>query len=422
MCQLGSLFDWQTQVAAKACGNSRLLLAISAAFAAPLLKLVNAESGAFHLRGNSSTGKTTAALIAVSVYGDSRFLESWKTTDNALEETAMGHNDLVLVLDEMSQVPKDKAGEIVYMLANGRGKARANKSGGLRDSSTWRLLTLSTGEVSLNHQIALSGQRTNAGQDVRMIDIPADAGAGLGLFENLHTYERAKDFADEIKNVSSRFCGTAGPAFIQMLIDHQDGLTERIEIYKSEFLKRLPDGCDGQVYRCADRFALVAAAGELATEYGITGWQKGEASAGVSVCMNDWLSVRGDIGPLEKNRFKQQLQLFFEQNGESRFTYFSQNYSQRTEELNRTDIQHKTINRAGFRRKTAIGDYEYLVLPEVLKMEIRGFDFRTALIWLKEDGILRPGSDKSSQNCKIEGANRRVYVFSSAIDTYADSQ
>jgi uncharacterized protein (DUF927 family) len=45
------------------------VLAISAAFAGPLLNLIDAESGGFHLRGASSIGKTTALVLAGSVWG-----------------------------------------------------------------------------------------------------------------------------------------------------------------------------------------------------------------------------------------------------------------------------------------------------------------------------------------------------------------
>jgi hypothetical protein len=37
------------------------------------------------------------------------------------------------------------------------------------------------------------------------------------------------------------------------------------------------EGGEGQDKRAAGRFALLALAGEVATEYGITGWPEGEA-------------------------------------------------------------------------------------------------------------------------------------------------
>jgi putative DNA primase/helicase len=51
--------------------------------------------------------------------------------------------------------------------------------------------------------------------------------------------------------------------------------------------RELPKGADGQVKRAFNRFSLVAAAGELATMYGITGWSIGEADKGVIHCFHN---------------------------------------------------------------------------------------------------------------------------------------
>ena len=85
-----------------------------------------------------------------------------------------------------SQVDPKEAGEIAYMLANGSGKARANKNGAARTRQEWRLLFLSAGEVGLAQHIRESGKKSKAGQTVRLVDVSADAGQGYGLFDTLH--------------------------------------------------------------------------------------------------------------------------------------------------------------------------------------------------------------------------------------------
>jgi len=130
--QKGKLADWQQHVAAPCAGNSRLVFAVSAALAAPLLEITGLESGGFHYRGDSSTGKTTALRVAASVWGGLDYLQRWRASDNGLEGLAAQHSDCLLVLDEISQVDPKAAGEVAYMLANGSGKARANRTGGLR--------------------------------------------------------------------------------------------------------------------------------------------------------------------------------------------------------------------------------------------------------------------------------------------------
>ncbi|MFY9460660.1 MAG: DUF927 domain-containing protein, partial [Aquabacterium commune] len=194
----GDLAQWQTHVAAQAVGNSRLLFALSCAFAGPALRLAGMESGGFHLRGTSSMGKTTALKVAASVWGRPSYMQRWRTTDNALEATAVQHCDALLILDEFGQLDPRVAGECAYMLANDQEKGRATRGGLTRKRRTWRLLFLSSGEISLADHMAEAGRRTQAGMEVRMVDVPLDAGAGMGGIEDTHGHEGAAELADAI--------------------------------------------------------------------------------------------------------------------------------------------------------------------------------------------------------------------------------
>ena len=82
-------------------GNSRLVLAVSCAFAALLLHPAGAESGGLHFVGESSTGKTTALKVAASVFGAPDYLQRWRATTNGLESLARLRSDTLLVLDEL---------------------------------------------------------------------------------------------------------------------------------------------------------------------------------------------------------------------------------------------------------------------------------------------------------------------------------
>ncbi len=138
--------QWRNTVGALAVGNSRLVFAVSVAFAGVLADLVGEDSGGFNLRGTSSTGKSSALNIAASVWGDPRaYMHLWRATANGLEGLAALHNDNVLILDELNQMDAKGAGEAIYMLANGQGKVRASKTGAARQSASWRLMFLSSG-------------------------------------------------------------------------------------------------------------------------------------------------------------------------------------------------------------------------------------------------------------------------------------
>ena len=66
-------------------------------------------------------------------------------------------------------------------------------------------------------QGAEAGQRIYAGQEVRLVDVPADAGAGFGLFEDLHGAPGSKAFADQLREATGRQYGHAGRAFVAAL-------------------------------------------------------------------------------------------------------------------------------------------------------------------------------------------------------------
>jgi len=117
----GTLAEWQQEVAALAVGNSRLCFALSLAFAAPLLALVGMEGGGFHLKGESTDGKTTIMKAAASVYGNpDRYCQTWRATGNAIEGIAGRRNDALLCLDELGELDGREAGQVAYMLANGQ--------------------------------------------------------------------------------------------------------------------------------------------------------------------------------------------------------------------------------------------------------------------------------------------------------------
>lgn len=133
-----------------------------------------------------------------------------------MEGTCEDHCDALLCLDEMGQVDAREAGEIVYMIANQGGKQRAARDGSARRAKQWRLMFLSIGEISLADKLTEVGRRPRAGQEVRLVDIPADAGVGYGIFEDLHGARSAGAFADRLKRATLECYG----APIRVYLDH----------------------------------------------------------------------------------------------------------------------------------------------------------------------------------------------------------
>ena len=135
-------------------------------------------------------GKSLSLKTASSVWGKpDSYTKTWRSTDNALEGTASEHNDSFLPLDEISECDPRIVGNSVYMLANGKGKGRSTTTGHNRTAkgTDGALFSLSNGEESLQNFMAQAGQKTNAGIEVRVAHIDADAGQGLKTFDKFGT-------------------------------------------------------------------------------------------------------------------------------------------------------------------------------------------------------------------------------------------
>lgn len=220
----GTLETWQASVARLCEGNTRLMFAVCCALAGPLMRPAGIESGGFHFRGASSVGKTTALKVAASVWGRPSFMQRWRTTDNALEATAVQHCDCTLILDEIGQVDGKVVGDCAYLLANEQEKNRNTRGGMNRKRRTWRLLFLSSGEKSLASHMEEAGRRVMAGQEVRMVDIPLDAGAGMGGLECLHDHDSPAALADAVTGAAARSYGTPGRVWLEWLSGCFDAL------------------------------------------------------------------------------------------------------------------------------------------------------------------------------------------------------
>jgi len=363
---------WQ-EMARLCAGNSRFTFALCAAFAGPLLKLAGLEGGGFSFEGASSCGKTTCLQIAASVWGGPSHVRTWRTTSNGLESVASLHNDGLLVLDEVGQATGRDLSEVSYMLANGSGKVRAGRSGGARQSASWRLLFLSSGELGLADKLGEDGIRSKAGQEVRFVGVPVDKGD----IEALNGLPSAGALVGRIKEITSQHYGHASRVFLGWVVKNFLTVQETLPDAVAAIVQELcPKEAGEQVRRVAQRFAVVRVAGAFAKAAGVLPEELDEAEA-VRSCFSAWLENRGSVGASEDAAILSAVRLFIEQHGASRFQ----------------DIEREgatCINRVGFRRKA--GDRtEFIILSESFKEVVRGFAEKRAKEVLREAGWLRPG-------------------------------
>jgi putative DNA primase/helicase len=394
--QAGTLAEWRSAVAARAPGNPPLVLALSASFAGPMLRRCNAEGGGMHFTGDSSIGKTAAIDAACSTWGGDRFRRSWKTTSIGLEGAAALCNDGLLALDEINECDPREVGAIVYALANGYGKQRASRTGSARPVTRWRCFVLSSGERTIATHMAEGGRRAKAGQSVRLLDVPVSG--KFGAWNNLHGFPTGATFSDELKRAAVSHYGHAGRAFLEKLTRDTHNFCAWLER-----IKALPEfsveGGEGQDKRAAARFALVALAGEVATEYEITSWEAGTAIEAAAEGFQAWRSLRGR-GNDERWKILEAVSDFIDRHGDSRFS-------------EDTDAEAMRVNRSGWWRDDGKDGRVYLFNTDGLREALTGFDFRRALDTLQEAGVLPPpdASGKRSTPQRIGGRLVRLYTI-----------
>jgi len=409
----GTLEDWQQNISKYCRNNSRLLLSVSSAFAAPLLPVVQMQGGGFHFRGATSTGKTTSLFVGGSVCGgDSEhgFSQTWKATANGLEIIAAGHNHNLLPLDEIGECNSREIGNVAYMLANGRGKTRMTKTIQAGRSLAWNLMFLSTGEQKLGDKITEGGGTVKGGMEVRLCDIEADTGR-FGLFEDLHHFPNGQAFSDYLRAASCSYYGTALRAFLAWLVDSDfEEIRTAWHEFKELFINAvLPDRAKvpSEVLRVAARFALVAFGGEMATQASITQWNEKDATEALKTVFLQWLGGREGNGQSDIERGIRQVRKYIQNYEQSRF-----------QKLWSTD-EEKIIERAGFIRRNDDSEREFLIFPDDFKSICNGFDAKAVANAMKEKSILQTDSSgKTTKQVKIGGKNQRFYLITEKIFTF----
>ncbi|AEP10479.1 conserved hypothetical protein [Micavibrio aeruginosavorus ARL-13] len=394
-CAAGTLPAWRENVAAKAVGNPMLALGLSSAFVGPLLSLTHSEGGGIHMVGDSSSGKSTIARAASSVWGGKEYRRSWRTTANGLEGAAALFNDGFLVLDEISECDPSDVGEIAYALGNGYGKQRASRYGSARPVTRWLTFALSNGERSIATAIKEGGGRVKAGQSMRLLDLPTKR--KYGVFDDLHGFDHGAALSEYISSEALLNYGHAGRVYLERLTHDDRNFSERLRQIKS-----LPgfqaNGAEGQDKRAAGRFALIALAGELATEYGITGWPPGIATEAAIIGYHTWKAQRGE-GSDEKRQIFSTLLDFIERHGDSRFS-----------DMDDKDSDKMVRDRAGYWRDEN-GVRTYYLNADGMKETLKGFDFKLALDLLEQNGIILPRNSQGERAhpIRVHGKTVRLY-------------
>lgn len=198
----GTLEQWTKEIK-EFRDNNLFRFILSSSFASPLIKPLEQRIFIVFNYGKSRAGKSATLHGALSVWGNPNDLKtSFNATTVGLERLANYFNDLPLALDE-KQVNKSQKNieQIVYTLANGIGRIRGNKSGGIQQMNNWHTIILATGEETL------STSSSSTGVSTRCLELEGSP------------FNNNEEKAQKIYEVFSHCYGTAGKQFIKILID-----------------------------------------------------------------------------------------------------------------------------------------------------------------------------------------------------------
>lgn len=371
--QKGDYTTWLEE--ARKCRKETLTakIMLAASFASPLIKKIGALPFFVHLWGvDSATGKTVALMLAASVWGNpdvGQYIQTFNSTQVGHEKTAAFLNNLPMLIDEL-QLSKDSHGHSkfdVYQLAQGVGRTRGNKGGGIDKTPTWSLCILTTGESPLTND------SNGAGAINRVIDIECKASQ--------------KAIIDGFKTSSciKQNYGHAGRIFIEELTD--DVIQEASEKYLKYFKKL----CESQTTEkqamaasillvadeLADRFIFKS--GNVLTVEEISDFLKDRATASAGqrgyAYLKDWISINS-------NKFK------------------------------RNDSAGIPITPSGDIYGTLEEDWAWInksKLSEALTAE--GFDYRAVISWLKSNDLIKCRGRNNTRGKRLNGVLTECVVL-----------
>ena len=335
-------------------------LSVATSFASVLLEPCQALPFFLHLWGGSENGKTVALMCAASVWGDpQKYYMSFNATAVGLEKRASFLNHLPMCIDELqiksTQGIKD-FDDMIYMMAEGTGRTRGTKDGGLQKETHWRNSFITTGEQPLTSDRSAGGAVNRKLELLCSEKVCADPRAlYLKIIENY---------------------GSAGRVFMNQLLSVGWSEVRRLQNDYYEQLKQT-DCTDKQAVSAS----VILAADELATR-----WIFQDDAALTAADMKDVLKTRKEVDANER-AFDYLLQLIASNKGH--FAYDPQ----------------LSIERWGWYKGNDI-----CIIKKIFDREIESGNYSPAalLAFLKKKGITRCDWNHRTKNEKPPGENKTI--------------
>lgn len=366
----GSFDKWKQMAAEVRTMSVTAKIVLAASFASPLLQPLGCLPFFVHLWGvDSGTGKTVALMVAASVWGDpsvGSYVKTFDGTAVGMEKTAAFLNNLPLCLDEL-QLAKDAKGKTnfdVYKLAQGVGRTRGNRSGGVDRTPTWQNCILSTGESPL------TGQASGAGAVNRVIDIECKANSVV-ITDGMR-----------VSGAVKRNFGHAGKAFVEKLYAAGDDVPQEIHNRYQVLFKTL--------------------AAQDTTEK--------QAMAAAAIVLGDELACRWIFGGREQPVTMEQISEFLASKaavsaGERAYKYLCDWVTQNS---NKLIGKSETMDVLG-----ALEEYRAYIIRSVFERVLQdaGYSVGATVSWLKQKCLIETRGRNNTKARRINGVPTECFCL-----------
>lgn len=264
--------------------NKLFRFILSGVFCGPLLKPLNQRIFIIYNYGSSRAGKSAAMFASMSAWGNPEELKtSFYGTSVGIERIARFQNDCALWLDE-KQVNKSQTSleQLVYMLGNGVGKMRGNKTGGVQKLNTWKIMVLASGEETLTNSSSTTGIAT------RCLEIEGSP------------FDYKEQIAEKTYETFANCYGRAGEKFIEILVkNYSKNNYELLKQKYNEVKSKLKEKTVNNVHSYISNVA-VATLADIIISKELFGEQNEDLSYDMGISILDELNKKEDIDVVEK--------------------------------------------------------------------------------------------------------------------------
>ena len=241
-------------------GNEVRAFALFLSLGAPMFKVFSLGGAMLHLTNASSgVGKSTIQYVANSVWGHPT--KTMLVNDDKIlaKYQRMGIiQNLILCIDELTNLPADEISDLAFGITNGRGRNRMSSSANIErvNNTTWSMPCITSGNNSL-HEVLQTLKADPEGEILRILELEVVRADTLTKQQSDQLFSR-----DLVTNY-----GHAGDIIAQAILDNYEDSVKDLFEYQRQFDEK------ANLFQ-RDRYysALIATAifgGRLANELGI---------------------------------------------------------------------------------------------------------------------------------------------------------